>query len=118
MRQATGRGRTPRRSCSGGRRSFTLGGAAEMEATWISIIVPVLNEAQGISESLAALAPLRARGHELIVVDGGSIDRTAALAGGAAARVVSAPPAPAGQMTAGPALAPRQALVSLSAPTP
>jgi len=30
-----------------------------MEITWISIIVPVLNEAQGISESLAALAPLR-----------------------------------------------------------
>ncbi|MGA8051839.1 MAG: glycosyltransferase, partial [Burkholderiales bacterium] len=46
----------------------------------ITVIVPTLNEAQGIVACLDALAPLRARGHEVIVVDGGSDDGTAALA--------------------------------------
>ncbi|HYL24288.1 MAG TPA: glycosyltransferase, partial [Burkholderiales bacterium] len=43
-------------------------------ASRLSVIVPVLNEAAGIREALEALAPLRARGHEIIVVDGGSDD--------------------------------------------
>jgi rSAM/selenodomain-associated transferase 2 len=93
------------------------GGAAEIEMTWISIIVPVLNEAQGISESLAALAPLRARGHEIIVVDGGSSDKTPDLARRAADRVVSAPRGRASQMNAGAALARGQVLVFLHADT-
>jgi glycosyltransferase involved in cell wall biosynthesis len=42
----------------------------------ISIVVPTLNEAACIGAALAALAPLRARGHEVIVVDGGSADGT------------------------------------------
>lgn len=46
----------------------------------ISIVMPVLNEAAGIVPTLAALAPLRARGVEVIVVDGGSSDDTVALA--------------------------------------
>jgi glycosyltransferase involved in cell wall biosynthesis len=54
----------------------------------ISIVVPTLNEAEGITAVLAGLAPLRARGHEVIVVDGGSSDGTPALARGAADRVV------------------------------
>jgi rSAM/selenodomain-associated transferase 2 len=85
--------------------------------TWISIIVPVLNEAQGISESLAALAPLRARGHEIIVVDGGSSDKTPDLARRAADRVVSAPRGRASQMNAGAALARGEVLVFLHADT-
>jgi rSAM/selenodomain-associated transferase 2 len=93
------------------------GGAAEIEMTWISIIVPVLNEAQGISESLAALAPLRARGHEIIVVDGGSSDKTPDLARRAADRVVSAPRGRASQMNAGAALARGEVLVFLHADT-
>ena len=88
-----------------------------MEMTWISIIVPVLNEAQGISESLAALAPLRARGHEVIVVDGGSSDKTPDLARRAADRVVSAPRGRASQMNAGAALARGEVLVFLHADT-
>jgi rSAM/selenodomain-associated transferase 2 len=88
-----------------------------MEMTWISIIVPVLNEAQGISESLAALAPLRARGHEVIVVDGGSSDQTPDLARRAADRVVSAPRGRASQMNAGAALARGEVLVFLHADT-
>jgi len=88
-----------------------------MEMTRISIIVPVLNEAQGISESLAALAPLRARGHEVIVVDGGSSDKTPDLARRAADRVASAPRGRASQMNAGAALARGEVLVFLHADT-
>jgi rSAM/selenodomain-associated transferase 2 len=88
-----------------------------MEMTWISIIVPVLNEAQGISESLAALAPLRSRGHEVIVVDGGSSDKTPDLARRAADRVVSAPRGRASQMNAGATLARGEVLVFLHADT-
>ena len=46
----------------------------------LSVIVPVLNEEKGIGATLAFLAPLRARGVEVIVVDGGSQDGTVALA--------------------------------------
>ena len=40
----------------------------------LSIVMPVLDEAAGIQATLAALAPLRARRAEVIVVDGGSTD--------------------------------------------
>jgi hypothetical protein len=40
----------------------------------LSVIIPALDEAAGIAAALAALAPLRAQGHEVIVVDGGSRD--------------------------------------------
>ena len=42
----------------------------------LSIIIPVLDEADDIAAALDALAPLRARGVEIIVVDGGSRDDT------------------------------------------
>jgi hypothetical protein len=54
----------------------------------LSIVVPALNEAAGIGAALEALAPLRARGHEVIVVDGGSDDATARLAAPLCDRVV------------------------------
>jgi rSAM/selenodomain-associated transferase 2 len=85
--------------------------------TRISIVIPVLNEADGIAAALAALAPLRARGHEVIVVDGGSSDDTPARARGAADRVVSAPRGRASQMNAGAALAQGEALLFLHADT-
>ena len=50
----------------------------------LSIVMPVLNEAADIAAALQALAPYRARGTEVIVVDGGSSDGTAEL--GASAR--------------------------------
>ena len=46
----------------------------------LSIIVPALNEADRIAGLLADLDPLRQRRHEVIVVDGGSDDPTAAIA--------------------------------------
>ena len=46
----------------------------------LCIVMPVLNEAAGVGPALQALAPLRARGVQLIVVDGGSADATVAQA--------------------------------------
>ena len=82
----------------------------------ISIIVPALNEADGIAAVLAGLAPLRNRGHEVIVVDGGSSDNTRELAR-TADRVISAPRGRASQMNAGAALARGEVLLFLHADT-
>ncbi len=46
----------------------------------LSIVVPALNEAQGIEAALRPLQPLRTRGVEVVVADGGSADATATLA--------------------------------------
>lgn len=67
----------------------------------LSVIIPVLNESFGISNALEALAPLRARGAEIIVVDGGSKDATRALAQPLADRVLDSPRGRAAQMNAG-----------------
>ena len=67
----------------------------------LSIIVPVLDEAPGIAAALAALAPARERGVEVVVVDGGSRDATRALAAPLADRVVESPRGRAIQMNAG-----------------
>ena len=83
----------------------------------LSIIVPVLNEAAGIGATLQALAPLRARGHEVIVVDGGSGDCTVQLAQAGADRVLAAPRGRALQMNAGAAAAQGSALLFLHADT-
>ena len=83
----------------------------------LSIVVPTLNEAAGIERCLAALAPLRARGHEVIVADGGSTDGTAALAAPLADRVLEAPRGRATQMNAGAAAACGDAFLFLHADT-
>jgi rSAM/selenodomain-associated transferase 2 len=83
----------------------------------LSIVVPVLNEADGIEAALLALAPLRDRGAEVIVVDGGSADGTLARATPLATRVLAAPRGRASQMNAGAAAARGEALVFLHADT-
>ena len=75
----------------------------------LSIVVPVLDEAACVVGTLQSLQPLRARGHELIVVDGGSADGTPALAAAFADRVLAAPQGRAAQMNGGGAAAPRRA---------
>ena len=67
----------------------------------LSIIIPCLDEQEGIAATLAALAPLRARGAEVIVVDGGSRDDTVARAAPIADLVITAPRGRARQMNAG-----------------
>jgi rSAM/selenodomain-associated transferase 2 len=67
----------------------------------LAIVMPVLDEAERIGIALDALAPLRAQGVAVIVVDGGSRDATPALAAGRADRVLAAPPGRARQMNAG-----------------
>jgi len=71
----------------------------------LSIIIPTLNEAETIAATLQALAPMRARGTEVIVVDGGSADDTASRARPLADLVMSAPRGRSLQMNAGAARA-------------
>lgn len=66
-----------------------------------SLIIPALNEAAGIAETLAALATWREAGDEVVLVDGGSTDDTVARARGLADLVVEAPRGRARQMNAG-----------------
>jgi rSAM/selenodomain-associated transferase 2 len=83
----------------------------------LSVVVPALNEAPRLPALLAALAPLRARGHELILVDGGSRDGTPELARAGCDRVLAAPRGRARQMNAGAAAAAGSMLVFLHADT-
>jgi rSAM/selenodomain-associated transferase 2 len=83
----------------------------------LSIIMPVLDEATEIEAALAALAPLRARGAEVIVADGGSRDGTAEKARRLADRVLAAPRGRSLQMNAGAAAACGDVLMFLHADT-
>lgn len=83
----------------------------------ISIIIPVLNEADGIAAALAALEPLRGRGAEVIVADGGSTDGTPDIARPLADRVLSSARGRAVQMNAGADAATGDILLFLHADT-
>ena len=83
----------------------------------LAVIIPTLDEAPGIAASLDALEPLRRRGHEVIVADGGSSDGTAALARGRCDQVVLAPRGRGAQMNAGARAARAEAFVFLHADT-
>lgn len=81
----------------------------------LSIVMPALDEAPRIGRGLALLAPLRARGCEVIVVDGGSGDGTREAAAPLADRVLAAGRGRAGQMNAGAAAARGEVLLFLHA---
>ena len=83
----------------------------------LSIVVPVLDEAAGIEAALQALAPLHARGAEVIVVDGGSSDATAQRAAPLANQVLASARGRARQMNACAAAARGELLLFLHADT-
>jgi rSAM/selenodomain-associated transferase 2 len=83
----------------------------------ISIIMPVLNEGDGLEATLQSLQPLRARGHEVIVADGGSRDRSLTIARRNADRVVMSGAGRALQMNAGAEYAKHEILLFLHADT-
>ena len=90
-------------------------GEGNSAAQQLSIIVPCLNEAAGIVAALDRLQPLRARGAEVVVVDGESTDGSVALAAPLADRVLTAPRGRASQMNAGAAGARGSVLLFLHA---
>ena len=67
----------------------------------LSIIIPALNEAGCIRDILRQLQALRAQGHEVILVDGGSCDETIALAQALVDQLLPAPAGRALQMNVG-----------------
>lgn len=94
--------------------AFTPG---DLKSTGLCIVVPVLNEAQGIEATLKALAPARQRGARVVVVDGGSQDDTQALARAHADAVIDSSRGRAEQMNAGAALGWGEVLLFLHADT-
>ena len=83
----------------------------------LSIVMPALNEASGIENTLQALQPFRSRGVEVVLVDGGSSDRTAELAVPWVDTVTVSPRGRALQMNAGAAQARADVLLFLHADT-
>jgi rSAM/selenodomain-associated transferase 2 len=81
--------------------------------TFLSIVIPVLNEEAILAASLARLQPLREAGIEIIVVDGGSSDPTAQLANPLADKILLAKRGRASQMNAGAAAANAETLLFL-----
>ena len=85
--------------------------------SWLSIVMPVLDEAASLGPALQALQRWRAAGAELIVVDGGSRDNSLQIVSQWADLALTAPRGRAAQMNAGAARAQGQWLLFLHADT-
>jgi rSAM/selenodomain-associated transferase 2 len=83
----------------------------------LSIIVPVLNEAEQLAASLDPLQSVRGSDVEIIVVDGGSGDATRTIAAALADRVIEAARGRASQMNAGARIARGDTFLFLHADT-
>lgn len=85
--------------------------------TDLTIIVPVFNEEGAIASALDAIASMRKQGVEIIVVDGGSSDRSVELARPRADTIITSERGRAAQMNAGAAAANGRILLFLHADT-
>ncbi len=83
----------------------------------VSIIVPVLNEADNIESFLQKLQPFRQRGHEVILVDGKSSDNTCQIARPYVDRMLSVTRGRARQQIIGAKMATGEVFVFLHADT-
>ena len=93
----------------------------------LSIIIPTLNEAQYLEKQLLSLQAFREQGHQVVLVDGGSVDETLMLAQSVltistskqnvADHVLQAKKGRASQMNAGAKVASGEVLVFLHADT-
>ncbi|MEO8250476.1 MAG: TIGR04283 family arsenosugar biosynthesis glycosyltransferase [Burkholderiales bacterium] len=83
----------------------------------LAIVMPVLDEGASLTQRLAALKPLRARGVRVVVVDGGSGDDSLALACTGADLALIAPRGRASQMNAGAGACDAELLLFLHADT-
>ena len=83
----------------------------------ISVIIPALNEAENLEATLLPLQSWRAKGNELLLVDGGSSDGTAALAEPLVDKVLASEPGRARQMNRGAEEAGGEILLFLHADT-
>lgn len=83
---------------------------------FVSIVIPVLNEARLILNILAALNHSHGQ-FEIIIADGGSSDETVALAKSCGVKTIVAPRGRGSQMNAGAALAQGEVLLFLHADT-
>ncbi|WP_313952883.1 TIGR04283 family arsenosugar biosynthesis glycosyltransferase [Accumulibacter sp.] len=87
------------------------------ERPFLSLILPVLNEAMTIAAQLATLQGLQKRGTELLVVDGGSIDDTVEQARPLADLLIESARGRALQMNAGASASQGQVLLFVHADT-
>ena len=83
----------------------------------LSLILPVLNESARIVQQLQRLQCLRERGHEILVIDGGSHNDTAELAAVHADRVETWTASRSGQMNRGAEIASGELLLFLHVDT-
>lgn len=83
----------------------------------ISIIIPVLNEEKSVKALLQQLQIYRKQGHEIIVVDGGSSDKTVSVSKSLADKVISSEAGRALQMNDGVQAATKDILWFLHADT-
>lgn len=84
---------------------------------FVSIIIPTLNEEKSIVRLLHQLQPYREQGHEVFVVDGGSIDKTVSISESLTDKVILSDSGRANQMNNGAAQANNNILWFLHADT-
>ena len=70
-----------------------------------TLVIPALNEAQNLTATLKRMQQMRKRGQQVILVDGGSSDKTVEIARSFGVRTMPSPPGRTKQMNSGAAAA-------------